>query len=79
MVVGCAALVVIITGPGWLAAAAGVVLTVNLFWVVFTPQGSRSITAMHDAGVLPRRLSLRAIRIFVAVDLALVALFVLAR
>jgi hypothetical protein len=78
-IVGVLAVVAILAAPDWLAVTAYAVLMLNLVWVVYTRRGSRTITGVHDAGVLPRRLSLRVIRIFVAVDLAVIALFVLAR
>jgi hypothetical protein len=79
MLVGVVAFVAIFVGPDWLAFAAYAVLVVNLIWLVFTRRGSRMIADLHEAGALPRRFSLQAIRVFVAVDLAIIGLLFLAR
>jgi hypothetical protein len=71
------AFVTSITGPGWLSAAAWVLLYANLVYIVFTRSGSQTILEMQETGVLPRRLSLRAIHMTVAVLLAVVLAYVI--
>ena len=69
--------VIVVTGPRWLRALVWTLLAVNLVWVVFTARGSQQIHGMKDAGVLPRRLSLKTIRIVVALGLAISVMFLL--